>query len=175
MIDTARNSPEIHDMCIEKSYEGINLAIEEVRKLSHTLVPPAFTDDNKFIDAVNNLVANFEMSGKTEIKVDIPANGQFKLSDEKIKLTFYRIIQEQLNNILKYARATTVSITLLVAANKYQLIISDNGAGFDINEKHKGIGLRNIESRVEVHSGTVEIISAPGEGCTLKIEIPFKI
>lgn len=172
MLDTARNTPDIKDMCIDKSYEGISMAIEEVRKLSHTLVPPVFTEDNHFIDAVNDLVANVKISRKINIIVCFPKNGEFKSSDEKIKLTFYRIIQEQLNNILKYSQATKASITITVAKNAFRLVIADNGVGFDLNQKSKGIGLRNIESRVEVHSGTIEIISAPDEGCTIKVEIP---
>lgn len=172
MLDTARNSPDIRDVCIEKSYEGINMAIEEVRKLSHTLVPPVFNDTKNFIDAVNDLVANIHLTGKINIEVNFPAHVQHKLTDNKIKLTLYRIIQEQLNNILKYSKAPGASIVLQVTKDKYRLIISDSGVGFDTSKKHKGIGLRNIESRVEVHSGNMEIISAPGEGCMLKIEIP---
>lgn len=174
MLDTARNSPEIRDVCVNKSYEGINMAIEEVRKLSHTLVPPTFSDAKHFIDAVNDLVANIHLAGKINIAVDMAANLRDKLTDKKIKLTFYRIIQEQINNILKYSKATCATIALQITHNKYRLIISDNGIGINLGKKQNGIGLRNIESRVEVHSGTMKIISAPGEGCTLKIEIPFK-
>ena len=175
MIDTSRSSPEIRDMCIDKSYEGIKLAIEEVRKLSHSLVPPAFTEDNNFVNAVNEIVENIKLSGETEIIVNIPANGNLELSDAKIKLTFYRIIQEQLNNILKYSKASEASINLSASKNAFQLTVADNGIGFDCNKKTKGIGLRNIASRAELLSGTMEIITAPGEGCMLKIKIPYKL
>lgn len=174
MIDTARNAPDIHDLCIGKSYEAIVMAIDEVRKLSHTLVPPTFDEGNTFIDAVDNIVEDINLSGKLDITVNIPTNGRFQLSDEKIKLTFYRIIQEQLNNILKYSKATKASINLLVSKKEYLLEISDNGVGFDSNTKAKGIGMRNMANRVELLSGTMEIISAPGEGCTIKAVIPFK-
>lgn len=173
MLDTARNSPDIKDLCIDKSYEGINMAIEEVRKLSHSLSPPAFNEQNTFIDAVKELVSTIRLSGKVDIAVSIPTNGHFNLSDEKIKLTFYRIIQEQLNNILKYAKATKVSINLYVVKNKYKLVITDNGVGFDKTKRQKGIGLKNIASRAELHLGKTDIKSAPGEGCTLKVEVPF--
>lgn len=173
MLDTARNSPDIKEICIDKSYDGIIMAIEEVRKLSHSLAPPAFNEENKFIDAVNELVYTISLSGNLEIVVNIPTNAQFKLSNEKIKLTFYRIIQEQLSNILKYANATKGSITIKIIKNVCQLIIADNGVGFDSTKNRKGIGLRNMASRVEVHGGKMDIISAPGKGCTLKIEVPF--
>ncbi len=107
------------------------------------------------------------------MSLNIPSNGKFKLADEKVKLTFYRIIQEQLNNILKYAKANKASIVLQELPKCFQLIVSDNGTGFNPEIKSKGIGLRNIASRVELHSGDMQILSAPGKGCTMKIEIPF--
>lgn len=173
MIDTALRSPGIHDLCLNKSYEAINLAIEEVRKLSHSMVPPSFDHHHSFVDAVNETVSNINLCSKIDIAVNIPSNGQFKIADEKIKLTFYRIIQEQLNNIIKYAGASEVTINLKVMENVYRLTVSDNGIGMDPEKASTGIGLRNIASRAELHSGNMEIISAPGEGCTLKIEIPF--
>lgn len=173
MLDTARNSPEMHDECLHKTHEGIIMAIEEVRKLSHALIPPTFTDDKKFIDAVNELVDNINLSGKIDVTVNISPTVEFKLPGEKVKLTFYRIIQEQLNNILKYSKAEMAEININASKDFYQLEIRDNGVGFDCKIKGKGIGLRNIASRVEGHSGNMKIISAPGEGCIIKVEIPL--
>jgi two-component system, NarL family, sensor kinase len=90
-----------------------------------------------------------------------------------IELMLYRITQEQLNNINKYAKATKTVITVRIAAEKLFLSIADDGAGFDTGKKMKGIGLRNIANRVEFYNGALEIISAPGEGCRLVIEIPL--
>jgi two-component system sensor histidine kinase UhpB len=84
----------------------------------------------------------------------------------------YRIVQEQLNNILKHSNATEALIELKTMRNRLQLNIIDNGVGFDTRKKNRGIGLNNIISRVEMQNGKMEIISAPGKGCTLKIEIP---
>jgi len=89
-----------------------------------------------------------------------------------IKLTFYRIIQEQLNNILKYSKASIASVNLDHDDEGYRLVISDNGVGFNTNSELKGIGLRNIASRAELHSGHMEIISTQGNGCTIKVIIP---
>ncbi len=120
------------------------------------------------------MVANMNLSGKIDVVANIPLNGAFKLSNEKIKLTFYRIIQEQLNNILKYAKASKASVNVKELPNSFQLIITDNGIGFDSTKEFKGIGLRNMPSRAELHAGTMEIIAAPGQGCIIKIEIPFE-
>ena len=89
------------------------------------------------------------------------------------QMMVYRIIQEQSNNILKYADTNEAIISLKTVNNSYELIISDNGQGFDKNEeKANGIGFINIFNRVDAHNGKVEIITSPGNGCTLLISFP---
>ena len=84
----------------------------------------------------------------------------------------YRIVQEQLNNITKYAQAKVAVITLKAENSNLFLSVADNGVGFDTTQKSKGIGLKNMSSRVEFHSGNMNIVSAPGQGCTLEVYIP---
>jgi signal transduction histidine kinase len=84
----------------------------------------------------------------------------------------YRIVQEQLNNIIKYAKASEVNIRLKQQDDQLILFISDNGVGFDVHEQSNGIGLKNINSRVNFYSGKMHLASAPGEGCTLEVSIP---
>jgi two-component system sensor histidine kinase UhpB len=98
-------------------------------------------------------------------------NGQ--MIDDKKELMLYRIVQEQMNNIHKHAQAKTVIIHLKKAGNNLHLSIADDGVGFDSTQKASGIGIKNIQSRVEFYSGKVNIISAPGKGCILEISIPF--
>ncbi|MEP6701100.1 MAG: ATP-binding protein, partial [Bacteroidota bacterium] len=86
----------------------------------------------------------------------------------------FRIIQEQTNNITKYAEAKSVQIMINEANNMIHLVISDDGVGFDIFEKNtKGIGFINIISRVDAYYGKVNIISSPGNGCTIEICFPI--
>jgi len=85
---------------------------------------------------------------------------------------FYRITQEQFNNILKHARARHVMIEINTTPDKLSLIIKDDGIGFDTSKKVKGIGIRNIINRAGFYDGITQIISEPGKGCTLKITIP---
>jgi two-component system sensor histidine kinase UhpB len=108
-----------------------------------------------------------------ELLIRMKANDHLieNLSNNK-KLIIYRIVQEQINNILKHSRATESQIELKTHNKKLQLLIKDNGVGFDPKKKAKGIGLNNIISRVEMHNGDMEIISSPGNGCMLKVEIP---
>jgi two-component system sensor histidine kinase UhpB len=85
----------------------------------------------------------------------------------------FRIVQEQISNIIKHSKATEAEIKLTAARNEIVVTISDNGIGFDPRKRMRGIGLMNITSRAEVHNGKVEVMSSPGNGCTVKISIPL--
>jgi Signal transduction histidine kinase len=92
---------------------------------------------------------------------------------EDLKISIYRIIQEQLNNIRKHARASKVHILLEHGNNNISLFIEDNGCGFDIHSKRKGHGITNIINRAETFNGGVELVSSPGRGCTMHVN--FKL
>jgi signal transduction histidine kinase len=87
-------------------------------------------------------------------------------------VTLYRIVQEQVRNIIAYSKATTAKITLSIIENDVQLVIQDNGIGFDLTKKNKGIGLLNIQERTLFYGGTIEINTAEGEGCRIRVKIP---
>jgi two-component system sensor histidine kinase UhpB len=86
----------------------------------------------------------------------------------------YRIVQEQVNNIIKHSRASQVNIDITSDADQISLSIADNGIGFDTKQKSKGIGLRNIENRVKFYRGNATIRSQKEKGCVLEISIPIK-
>jgi len=90
-----------------------------------------------------------------------------------IKETLFRIAQEQLSNIAKHAKAGMIGMRLSNDARLVTMVIHDNGVGFDVQQKRKGIGITNILNRVEPYNGTAEIISMPGKGCTLLVTIPL--
>jgi signal transduction histidine kinase len=96
----------------------------------------------------------------------------YRISDPDQELTVYRIVQEQMNNIHKYAKCHKVAINLYYDADIIRLDIEDDGIGFDLQQKAEGIGLKNIRNRVDFYSGQVNIVSAPGEGCKLEISMP---
>jgi signal transduction histidine kinase len=88
-----------------------------------------------------------------------------------VRLTLFRIIQEQLNNISKYAQAKIVNIDLKIT-NPIELVISDDGIGFDTSIKRKGVGITNMQNRTTMHQGSFSLCSAPGEGCIIKVQVP---
>ena len=83
----------------------------------------------------------------------------------EIQLNLYRILQEQLRNILKYANATLIEVDVLIHNNNLKMRISDNGIGFNVDTVKGGIGLANMKRRAELFSGKFEIDSSPGNGC----------
>jgi PAS domain S-box-containing protein len=92
--------------------------------------------------------------------------------NEELKLNLYRILQEQINNIIKHADAKNINVTLMADGNVIQLIIADDGKGFDPDAKRKGIGISNMINRIESFNGEMRIESSPGNGCRTYIRIP---
>jgi len=171
-LDMALTEKDIREELIKKSHENISSAIEEIRILSKSLVPPSLGDIG-LKEAVQEMVNNLKFSQKIEILLHTSGLGKHSLS-KNAQLMAFRIVQEQMNNVLKYSKATKVDIRISLTMELLILIIADNGIGFDPKKRMKGIGLMNITSRAELHDGAVEIISSPGNGCTLKISIPTK-
>jgi len=93
--------------------------------------------------------------------------------NEKLQLTIFRIVQEQVNNILKHANASYATINLSRQKNTITMLISDNGKGCDILKVKNGVGIINIKSRVELYRGTVSIVSKPGAGYEMNVVFPI--
>ena len=164
------NEKLVHE-AIDKSYDNVNLAIMEIRRLSKQLVAPAL--ETSLVDVIKDL--SEEIQAITPINTSlIIDNFHEHLLNDNLKLVLYRIIQEQVNNILKHAAASDVHITIATEHGIVYLIIWDNGIGFDTAKKSKGIGLRNIDSRVKFYDGEVNLTSQPGKGTRLEISVPLE-
>jgi PAS domain S-box-containing protein len=146
-------------------------AIEELRKLSHKLAPSV--DLNVPLEEkIKALVGVMNVSKQLKVSYKFKNLGQPICRDAQ--LAIYRILQEQLTNVLKYSKATTIKITLTKEDGNIIMIVADNGVGFDTTIRKKGIGLENIKRRMQTLQGKMEIISEPGKGCTLKVQIPVE-
>ena len=113
------------------------------------------------------------------IKLATAINITYKIDNENTnalaniqQLNVYRIIQEHLNNILKHAEAKNVNINIQYENNEATLLIRDDGQGFDVTVRRKGIGFNNIQSRAELLNGKMNVISKPGKGCLLVVNFP---
>ena len=109
---------------------------------------------------------------KTEIDIDIDPRIDWSFVDITVKMNLYRIFQEALQNINKYADATTIRIVIAKSETGISIQIFDNGKGFNVTQTKKGIGLKNINTRVGYYAGEMKVVSAPGKGCTLEVFIP---
>lgn len=141
-------------------------AVEEIRKLTKALVGPSKKNEMGLIDSIKDLITDILLIRNIQIDFTYDTYCE-QHSEEGLKLVIYRIIQEQLNNILKHSKATQIDINIKPEKNCLTLLIKDNGKGFDTDENKKGIGLVNIRHRAEVYNGEVSINSSPGKGCTV--------
>ncbi|MEI9946844.1 MAG: response regulator [Chitinophagaceae bacterium] len=173
-LDYAMTMSPIDKESVMKGKEFISQATEEIRRLSKALLPPSL-DEFGLIPALDELISTISITGKFKIEKEWEGFEEKVLQKDQ-KLTVYRIVQEQLNNIIKHAEAKNVTLTLhqvYRGENKIvELLIKDNGKGFNPAQKRNGVGLRNIISRSEIFGGTVSIHSAPGQGCELKVSFP---
>jgi len=165
-IDLAKTDEANRQMFLEKSSVYIGNVIVEIRKISKTLASPG-----KQLGLCNSIKSLLNDLIKVHsIKIQFHENNiDEECLDEKLQLAIFRIVQEQVTNILKHAKATSVSVSLSRQDNEVILLISDNGEGDDLLKEIDGVGIKNIKSRADLYNGTVTIVSKPGKGYELKV------
>ena len=170
-LDLAKHTADEKTMeMLSMALRNMTAVINEVRSISRSLVPPTLKDLG-LMEAVNDLIDSMRAVQPFTIELDDLHFDESQLPDNK-QLALYRIIQEQLNNIVKHARASHVSVTLRLAAGHVLLRIKDNGIGFDSNEVKKGLGIANMHNRAELFGGHVVLASSPGNGCEINVSLP---
>ena len=167
-LDLAVASDSLRKDLMKDSRNFTMTAMEEIRKLSKSLLPPSLGEIS-LREALSELIENTRQANKLHFIKEWGDIDESVLS-EKLSLVIFRIVQEQLNNIFKHAKASTIAIGLKQEAGSLQLKIKDDGIGFDTSQKRRGIGLKNIVSRADLFKGEVIINSRPGEGCELIID-----
>ena len=159
------------DELVDRSIKNINSIIQEVRSLSRSLVPSSIADLG-LIASMNDLFENIRAANVLEVEF-YPDHETDGLLSANSKLTLYRIVQEQINNIIKHAQAKQVFVELFPEDGNIELIIADDGIGFDPDTIKKGMGLKNMRSRAELLSGKIDINSTPGKGSKIKVVLPI--
>jgi signal transduction histidine kinase len=171
-LEHAQTNIEVRDELITKSLDVTALAINEIRKLSRKLIVSDIREIG-LKKSISDMIASIVLVKKMQISLHCEFFPENKI-DEDVKIAIYRIIQEQLTNILKHANASSVGIELWKEEKQITLQIADNGKGFDTTLHRKGVGITNIYSRVSLYDGEVKIDSAPGNGCKLKVTLQLK-
>ncbi len=162
--------PEILEM-VTNAHKNLSEIVNEIRRLSQSLVPPTLGDLGLII-SVGDLCDTLRRTQGYQAEFHHRYFSEDELADN-LKLMLFRIIQEQVNNIIRHAEATQVTIKLQADAEQLFLSVADNGKGFDANQDPRGLGLINIINRAGLFNGKVDIQTAPGEGCVLTVTVPL--
>ena len=151
----------------------LKAAIGETRSVAHNLMPPTLTDLG-FVAAVDNLIARLQEA--SEIKFTFHTN-QDASQDIPTDIAFalYRIVQEALNNIIKHAKASEVTIQFLVYDDLLSLSVEDNGKGFDKakSQKNSNFGINSMRNRAASIGADISIDSHPGQGTHIHVSVPL--
>jgi two-component system NarL family sensor kinase len=167
-----RTSDEYSKSILENACGILSETYAKVRTLSHTQNSRVLSEDG-WINSLKDLADKINKTGKLDVEV---VHSQFhgRLSNTT-ELYLFRMIQELINNVMKHAQATEASINITEYATTLDIMVEDNGKGFDYSSTgNKGIGLENIKKRVRDMKGTfVADSSTKRGGCTINIEIPL--
>ncbi|WP_397364595.1 ATP-binding protein [Olleya sp. R77988] len=201
-IDEARSfeknriSKDIHDGILGKlfgvrlSLDGLNLSTtpeatqkrsnyinelknieEEIRKVSHELNSD-FIEKSGYLDIIKTLVDTQMNAYSINYTLTTEDGINWDALNNKIKIHVYRILQETMQNAYKHAKATIVDISFKLDKNQLTLSVSDNGEGFDLQKAKKGIGLKNIDSRIKEIDGELIIETQKDKGTKIIINVP---
>ncbi len=169
-----KNAGEETKETIRKAKELLSTSIQEIRRTVHAL-SPGILEKFGLVASIKEICDNINNNNKG-LTLKLHSNVEKADITQKIEITAYRIAQEIINNGLKHADATEIDIHITKSTNLLKLQISDNGKGFNIKQQKssKGMGLKNIETRLYIINGTYTIDTAPGKGCRYQIDIPLK-
>jgi len=160
------SAPHVDEELLNKSRIIIDDSIEEIRRISRSMVPPSLGEVS-LKESIDELTLLIPLSRK-RIHLCLDQLNEAFISDA-LKISLYRIVQEQVNNIIKHSEADNVYIRILQSDSRLDLRIADDGKGFDTATRRKGIGLTNIINRSLTFNGRTLLNSSPGNGCRLHI------
>ncbi|RYF91955.1 MAG: tetratricopeptide repeat protein [Chitinophagaceae bacterium] len=156
---------------LSKTMLLVNESMKEVRAVSHNMMPNALLKKG-LVNAIKEFIHQLDAA---VISINLQTDG-LKLSlPSHTETILYRVIQESVNNVVKHAGASRLDISIFNDAAGTDVLIEDNGKGFDVQAalaKENGLGLQNIVSRIQYLHGTVDWDSTPGNGTVIAIHIP---
>lgn len=158
--------------CLEYIKEIQNIE-KEIRKIAHDLNRNLFSSDVDFIAIVENIFTAIKNHSNIDFDLKTGENIDWSTVSTAIKINIYRIIQEALQNIDKYAAANKVAIRMDKKDATLIISIADDGVGFNTKNSKNGIGLQNMQKRAEECNGTFHIVSTPKTGTKISLVIPI--
>jgi two-component system, NarL family, sensor kinase len=152
----------------EKSSELLRESIGVARRISHDLSPPLLGETG-LADLISEFVSPLRKS--MQVRYYLSEHVQESLNNDA-KLQLLRVVQEIISNTIKHSHATMIDIHLRLTKGMLWLSIRDNGKGFDMTEKHKGLGQKNIEMRLQLLKGNYRLKSSIDKGTGYLIYLP---
>lgn len=148
----------------------VQKAIEEVRKISEALVHSSEEEQN-LEAALEELLGHVMEVKKINVvkQIELPDEA---LIESKVKTALFRIVQEQVANVVKHSEAKNLFIELSFREKDLELTIRDDGRGFAMAQQSRGMGFQYMKSRAAMMDGRVLITSAPGDGCQVRVILP---
>lgn len=153
-----------------KIIEEIDKVYNEVRDLSHGLTSLKVANE-PLVSLIEQYIQSWNLDDHLKFELIVSPGIDFDGFDERFKIDFYRIIQELISNVFKHADATFAELQITKNEDSLNIILEDNGKGFDDQNSVKGIGINNIKHRVESHDGKVFIDSVLGRGTIINIDL----
>ncbi len=151
---------------------GLQDIEKEIRAISHDLSKDIFSGKDSFITIIEALFDAQKSISETNYHLETDDKINWEAIESTTKMHLYRIFQEALQNIHKYAQAKNVSASMDVLDNSIHIEIIDDGIGFDVKKAKAGIGLKNMQSRIKTIQGEIDIISQKGKGTQISLLIP---
>lgn len=162
-------NPELKEKMV-KATSMLNESVGEIRKVAHNMASAAISEFG-FEKAVAKLVER--IAGSSSLKINFIASGHDFQFKSGVEMELYKIIQELISNILKHANAHDVHIESSVSEGEFQLMVEDDGVGFNVPESSKGLGINSVKQRVDKLNGKLIYDSSPGNGTTVIVEVPI--
>lgn len=156
-----------HPLLLQMQTEAAQL-IEEIRDISWEL-RPSVLDDLGLVPAIRSFLSRFSENYHIDVYFECVLNRRLDIS---IELTIYRIIQEALTNIRKYAEVSEAAVTIREMDQIIRVMIEDKGKGFDVDSQSRGVGLFSMDERARAVGGELTINSSPDKGTRIILEVP---
>lgn len=171
-LRSAAETGQQQNLMIRESVKVIDMAINAIRSMSHSL-QFAYMKKEDFFTKLNELLHTLRLQQKFTVNTRIALPDEGAAISPAAQHHLLRVLQEQLNNIIKYAEATSLTVTLEYHNGSLVMTTADNGKGFAASAKAGGIGIKHIRNRVEAMCGECILDTAPGKGCTWTLKIPL--
>lgn len=158
---------------VEDSKQLVSKAINDLRDLSKSLN----TDNVTTWGLIKSIEYQLELIRKNGYETKLVIEGEITKLEPQKELIIFRIVQETLNNIMKHAEATKISVQAIYFMDTFELMILDNGKGFDIfqveSDASRGLGIKNMHNRAKLVNAAFQLSSTIGSGTILQLTIPY--